>query len=102
MIIRQATTSDAAALLDIYRPIVENTAISFELVAPTIDEFPTRIKSLTTTHEWLVKEGSDAIAGYAYASPHRPRKAYKRSIETSVYVNPDFHGRGLARKLYAA
>ena len=42
--IRSATTSDAEALLEIYRPYVEKTAISFELVVPTLGEFEAALR----------------------------------------------------------
>ena len=42
-IIRLATPDDAAGILAIYAPIVEQTATSFEEVAPTLDEMKKRI-----------------------------------------------------------
>ncbi len=41
--IRTATEKDVAALLDIYRPYVERTAITFEYEVPTLEEFRQRI-----------------------------------------------------------
>lgn len=102
MIIRHATADDAAAMLEIYRPIVEDTATSFELVVPTVDEFATRIEKYISTHEWLVAEVDGDPGGYAYASPHRPREAYRFSAEVSVYVHPHFRGKGVGKKLYTA
>ena len=36
--LRIATIQDAAALLDIYAPYVENTAITFEYTVPSVQE----------------------------------------------------------------
>ena len=41
--IRTARESDAPALLAIYAPYVENTAITFEYDVPSIEEFTSRI-----------------------------------------------------------
>ena len=41
--IRLAVESDAAAVADIYRPVVESTAISFETVPPDRNEMARRI-----------------------------------------------------------
>ena len=38
--------------------------------------------------------------GYASSSPFRPKAAYDTSVETSVYVAPEWTGRGVGRKLY--
>lgn len=102
MEIRRATPADAAELLAIYRPIVEETTISFELVAPTQAAFAERITNTLTRHEWLVGEVQGAICGYAYATAHRPREAYQWAVETSAYVHPDHYGRGYGKQLYQA
>lgn len=41
--IRVATPDDAAVLLELYAPYVRETAISFETVVPSEDEFRRRI-----------------------------------------------------------
>jgi len=102
MSIRRAEPSDAALLLEIYRPVVENTTASFELIAPTVDEFALRIASSLESHDWLVMEDQNRLAGYAYATPHRAREAYKFSVETSVYVHADYRGKRIGKELYEA
>lgn len=98
--IRQATCADAAALRAIYRPYVESTAVSFEIELPEVEAFSRRIASALETWDWLVAELDGAPVGYAYGSAHRPREAYRFSVETSAYVHGDFHRRGIARALY--
>lgn len=102
MNIRRATPADAAALLVIYRPIVENTNISFELTPPTEQAFAERIAAALKRHEWLVGEVHGVICGYAYATPHRTREAYQYAVETSVYVHPEHYGNGFGKQLYQA
>lgn len=98
--IRMAEPGDASELLSIYRPIVEKTAVSFESAAPSVVEFAKRIEAITATHIWLVGEAGGVVVGYAYASPHRSRDAYKYSVETSAYVRSGIHGQGLGTCLY--
>ena len=43
--IRTASEADAEQLLEIYRPYVENTAITFEYEVPSVEEFAGRIKN---------------------------------------------------------
>lgn len=100
MKIRSATDADAEDVLTIYRPIVEKTAISFELTVPTIDEMRQRIQSSVESHGWLVAHDNNEVVGYAYASKHRPRQAYQFSVEVSAYVRGDRQGLGIARDLY--
>lgn len=100
-IIRRATPDDSEQIAAIYRPIVEDTAISFEAEPPSSDEMARRIESALRNHEWLVAESGDAIAGYAYATRYRERHAYRFSAETTLYIHPDYQRQGIGHALYA-
>lgn len=99
--IREAVSADAEALLAIYAPIVQHTAISFELTPPTVAQFAERIRTYGASHGWLTLEQDGQLVGYAYGTPHREREAYRYSAEVSVYVHPDWRGRGVGGALYA-
>mgnify|MGYP000093057146 FL=1 len=45
--IRNVELSDAEVLVEIYRPYVENTTISFECETPSVDEFRSRIENIS-------------------------------------------------------
>jgi phosphinothricin acetyltransferase len=49
-----------------------------------------------------VLDEQGTIGGYAYASPHRDRAAYRWSADSSVYLEAEFRGRGAGRALYSA
>ena len=98
--IRDARPDDAAALLDIYRPFVTETTVSFELEPPTVAEFERRIASAQSEWAWLVAERHGDVAGYAYASAFRTRAAYRWTVEVSAYVHPTHRGQGIAGALY--
>src|SRR5205807_8006626 len=98
--IRLAVETDAAAVAAIYRPIVESTTISFETEAPDEAEVRRRISETLTAYPWLVCERDGQIGGYAYATQHRVRNAYRWSVDTSVYVHADFRRGGVGQQLY--
>jgi L-amino acid N-acyltransferase YncA len=99
-IVRQAAPQDAAACVAIYRPYVENTAISWEIDVPTVDEMASRIAGLRATHEWLVLERGDQIVGFAYGQPLKRLASFQWSAETGIYVDVDHHRCGGGRELY--
>lgn len=101
--IRPATPDDAPAALAIYAPIVRDTTISFELESPTVDEMRDRITATLRSLPWLVSTDSlGAIDGYAYASQHRARAAYRWSVDVTAYVHADCRRRGVGKRLYEA
>jgi L-amino acid N-acyltransferase YncA len=99
--IRNADPSrDAAACAAIYGHYVKASPISFEEPPPGAAELAERIERTSATHPWLVGERDDEVLGYAYATPHRLRAAYRWAAEVSVYVAGEHHGRGFGRALY--
>ena len=81
-IIRVATVEDAAQLLEIYRPYVEQTAITFEYEVPSVEEFRHRIATVLARYPYLVYEQDGKIFGYAYVGPFHERAAYDWAVET--------------------
>lgn len=91
---------DAAACAAIYAPYVVEGPTSFEETAPGAAEMAERMRRTTATHPWLVAEDGGQVVGYAYASPHRERAAYRWAVDVTVYVDPAHHRRGIGRQLY--
>lgn len=100
--IRSADISDAEALLKIYAPYVDKTAITFEYDIPSADEFSARIRETLRKYPYIVAEANGRILGYAYAGVFKNRAAYDHCVEVSVYVAEDAHGLGIGRALYEA
>ena len=99
--IRDVVSSDADAILEIYRPHVESTAVSFETEMPSLEEVRSRILETTVKFPWIVYEEEGRVIGYAYANTFRARLAYRWSVEATVYIAHGFSGRGIGKKLYA-
>lgn len=91
---------DAQACAEIYAPYVSTSAVSFEETVPDAREMAARIRRVAATHPWLVAEREARVVGYAYASPHRERAAYRWAADVAVYVDRDRRRRGVGRELY--
>jgi phosphinothricin acetyltransferase len=100
MLIRHATPDDATGCLEVYAPFADDTAVSFEHEAPSVEEYAQRILRVNRTHSFLVAESAHEIAGFAYAGVHRERMAYRWTCEVSVYLGPDHRSQGVGRALY--
>ena len=100
--VRDARDVDAEALLAIYAPSLLDSAASFELELPAVEEFAERVRRYAASHAWLVAEQDGRLLGYAYGSPHRARAAYRFSCEVSAYVAPEARRQGVGSRLYQA
>ena len=98
--LRIATVDDAEELLQIYKPYVENTAITFEYEVPDCKEFAQRIVNTLKTYPYIIAVKYNEILGYAYASTFKDRAAYDWAIETSIYIKSDVRHSGIGTKLY--
>jgi len=101
--IRPATSLDAARICAIYNHYVTTTTVSFEEDPVGEPEMARRIADVAAAGlPWLVLEVDGELAGYAYATKWRVRPAYRYSVESSVYLDRAFSGRGFGRRLYGA
>ena len=100
--IRLAVAGDAAAVAGVCRPFGDSTVISFETEPPDERQMRGRILETLETYPWLVCECDGAVVGYAYATKHRVRAAYRWSVDTAVYIDAAHHRRGIGRGLYAS
>jgi L-amino acid N-acyltransferase YncA len=103
MLIRHADqATDGAACAAIYAPAVNDGVASFEEQAPDAAEMAARMTAISSSYPWLVAQEGEQVLGYAYAAQHRARPAYRWATDTTVYVSPDHHRRGVGAALYGA
>ena len=85
--VRRCTRADLPEVCAIYALEVREGTASFELEPPSLTEITARFAAIEGAGlPYLVAERDGRIAGYAYASPYRPRPAYRYTVEDSVYV----------------
>ena len=98
--IRPYQTDDTQAILDIINyNILHSTALydytirSYEQQKNILEE------KINKNFPVLVAELDGNIVGFGMYSEFRFREAYKFTVEHSVYVNKDFHGKGVGKVL---
>jgi L-amino acid N-acyltransferase YncA len=102
LLIRPSIADDIPAFTAIYAHAVQNGTGSFELEAPDATEMARRRDDVLSKQlPWLTAQSGDQVLGYAYAGLFRPRRAYRFSLEDSIYIAPEARGRGVGRLLLA-
>jgi len=100
LVIRPAASADIPAITRIYAHAVAHGTASFELEPPDEAEMSRRMQTLNDGgFPYIVAEADGALAGYAYAGAYRPRRAYRFSVEDSIYVDPSAQRQGVGRAL---
>ena len=98
--IRKVTFDDAPTIHAIYRESVLHGTASWELIPPDLDEMCQRMKAvLDQGYPYFVATVDGQVAGYAYASSYRKRPGYRFTVENSIYIDPRYQRRGIARQL---
>ncbi len=107
-VVRAAVPADAEPVAEIFAHYVATSVATFEEVAPTAADWRRRLDDLAARNlPFLVAEaegsegvdGSGSVCGFAYASPWRPKPAYRHTVEDTVYLSPGHTGRGIGSAL---
>lgn len=97
--IRKVTPQDAEKIADIYNGYVLHSTATFETEPLQAEEMLRRIVEISDVYPYFVYEADDEIAGYCYAHAWKERAAYKYTLESTVYLSPEYIGRGIGRQL---
>ncbi len=101
-VIRAAVAADAEQVAAIFAHYVATSVATFEEVAPSAADWRRRLVDLTALSLPFLVAGAgeeEAICGFAYASPWRPKPAYRYTVEDTVYLSPGHGGRGIGTAL---
>lgn len=101
-VIRPVTIADAPAIADIYSYYIRHTTATFdtaEIAPPAMQE---KIVAAVTDYPYLVLEENGELIGYSCVSAWKPRAAFLRSGEVSIYLHQEHTGKGHGRRLLGA
>ncbi len=98
--VRDAAEGDFAAIAEIYARHVRCGTASFEVEPPGIETLVKRWRGvLADGLPYLVAESDGEVAGFAYATLYRRRRAYRFTVEHSIYVRRGDARRGIGGSL---
>ncbi|WP_245806066.1 GNAT family N-acetyltransferase [Erythrobacter donghaensis] len=98
--IRPARADDAQAVCAIYDYHVAHGTASFDSAGPSVGEWAVKIAEVAAQGwPFLVAEQGEVVLGYAYATQFRPRAAYARTCENSIYIADTARGQGIGARL---
>jgi L-amino acid N-acyltransferase YncA len=100
LLIRDAHESDAEPIAAIYAHHVLHGTASYDIQPPPPEYIRSKIQAvLNAGWPFLVAEVGGGVVGYGYATQFRDRPAYRFTCENSIYVHPDWMGKGIGKRL---
>jgi len=101
--IREARAEDLPDIREIYNHYVRNTTVTFDEDAMTLREFRDKLAHLAKLNMPFIVavSPSGSVLGYAYVQPWKAKKAYRFTVENTIYLGPAATGKGLGNALMA-
>jgi len=101
--VRKLEPADLGRVSEIFGWYAVNSVATFEEAPRPLNEW----RALSATLDemslpFLVADQDGVIAGYAYAGPWRRKRAYRHTVEDSIFISPELTGRGIGRQLLAS
>jgi phosphinothricin acetyltransferase len=95
--IRDAVAADLPYVREIYNHYVANSTVTFDEDAMTLREWKSKFAYLTKLGMPFIVAASPngQILGYALVSPWKQKKAYRFTVENSIYLGAASTGKGL-------
>ncbi|WP_206916251.1 GNAT family N-acetyltransferase [Alicyclobacillus suci] len=99
MRIRDAVIDDLPSLLDIYNYAIRTSAATFDLAEQTLAERREWFTHYGDKYPLTVADIDGHVVGYCSLSRHREKAAYAKTVESSIYIHPDYQGHGIGKAL---
>ncbi|MCD5347690.1 GNAT family N-acetyltransferase [Agromyces sp. H3Y2-19a] len=99
--LRDAVPADLPSVREIYNHYVANSTVTFDEDPMTLAEWRAKFVQLADLGmPFIVAESpTGQLLGYALVAPWKPKRAYRFTVEDSIYLGPAATGKGLGRVL---
>ena len=98
--IRKYHPKDLQSIVDILNYYVKNDACIFQVEPYTFDEIEKKFEIIQATYPIFIEEKDNKVAAFAYGARWRDKPAYAKSVETTIYIHPDYLHTGIGESLY--
>lgn len=100
-ILRLANKNDLPAINAIYNHYVLHSTCTYQITPSTAEERELWFEQHGGKHPVIVAEENGTVIGWSSLSKFHPRQAYDNSVEDSIYLHPEWRGKGLGSLLLA-
>lgn len=98
--LRDYQAKDLHAIVDILNYYVKNDACIFQVEPYSVAEIDIKFQSILSDYPFYVAELESKVIGFTYGARWRDKPAYAKSVETTIYIHPDYKQSGIGKPLY--
>jgi L-amino acid N-acyltransferase len=101
--IRYARSGDAGAIAAIWNAMIRDTRFTFDHEVYSTEAIAAMISERQGAgYAWLISEEDGQVTGFATFAPFREGEGYARTMEHTIFLDPDAAGEGLGEQLMRA
>jgi len=100
MHIREYKQVDLEEIVGILNHYVKTDACIFQVEPYSFEEIEAKFECIIPTYPVFIQEYNGKVVGFAYGARWRDKPAYAKSVETTIYVHPDYKHKGIGEPLY--
>jgi L-amino acid N-acyltransferase YncA len=101
IVVRAATANDLPAINDIYNYYVFHSTCTYQETAEPMESRRVWFEKHGERHPVTVAEMNGKVVGWGSLSAYHARSAYRFTVENSVYIDHQFHRRGIGAIILA-
>jgi L-amino acid N-acyltransferase YncA len=94
----EITEPDFALIKAIYDYYILNSTATYYTEKISVEELKEFILTGHKKYKSYLIKADDDFCGFCYLSQYKKRQAYDRTAEVSLYLKPEFTGRGIGKK----
>lgn len=89
---------DYSIVKEIYDYYILNTTATFHTGLISLEELKSVIPAGHPKYKSYLIEFDGMVCGYCYISRYKPRQAYDRTAEITLYLKPEFWNKGIGKE----
>lgn len=90
---------DLSLIKDIYNYYIANSTATFHTGSVGEDDLKDILPIGDSRFRSFVIYFKNEVAGYCYLGRYKPRAAYDRTAEITIYLKPEFFGKGIGKEV---
>ena len=97
--IRDVQLKDINQINDIYNYQIKNSTATFDEEIYSLENMEKKVMMISKKYPYIVFEEENNVVAFCYVNEWKSKAAYKSTVELTVYVSPENHGKGIGYKL---